>query len=68
MKNTHSPLSTYSYISAFLVGAILFWSFGKSWLDLKSAPLFLAGLTGVALAVLVFAACKVLRSSQHRGK
>ena len=66
MKNNHRPLSTLSYISAFLIGVILFWSFGKNWLDLESLPVFLAGLIGVALIVLVFGMLNILRNSHRK--
>ena len=66
MKNNHRPLSTISYIASFLIGVILFWSFGKNWLDLESLPVFLAGLIGVALVVLVFGALNIFRNSHHK--
>lgn len=56
-----------TYVLAFLIGAILFWSFGKDWLDLKSISVFLAGLTGVALAVLAFGAWNIYYNSHHKG-
>jgi len=52
MKNDHRQLSTISYISAFLIGVILFVVFGKSWLNLESILVFLAGTAGVTLVVL----------------
>jgi hypothetical protein len=54
MKDEQRPLSTISYLSAFLMGVILFLAFGKDWLNLESILVFLAGLLGVALVVLVF--------------
>jgi predicted exporter len=66
MKNTGRSLSQISYISAFLIGVILFWSFGKNWLDLGSMPVFLAGLIGVALVVLAFGAWNIFRNSHHK--
>ena len=68
MKNSHGPLSTISYISAFLIGVILFWSIGKNWIDLESMPLFLTGLIGIALAVLAFGAWNIFDSSHHDEK
>jgi len=53
-------------VSAFLIGVILFWSFGKDWLDLKSAAVFLSGLIGVAVAVLVFGAWNIYYNSCHK--
>lgn len=49
MKN-----NSWSIIFAFLLGAILFGAFGKDWLNLESVLVFLAGLIGVALPVLLF--------------
>jgi hypothetical protein len=54
MKDEQRPLSTISYLSAFLMGVILFLAFGKDGLNLESMLVFLAGLLGVALVVLVF--------------
>jgi hypothetical protein len=66
MDNTNRPLSTTSYICAFLLGVILFWSFGKSWLNLESMLVFLAGLIGVAVPVLIFGVWNILRNSHHK--
>lgn len=66
MKDGRVNWSVVSYISAFLIGVILFWSFGKDWLDLESASVFLAGLIGVALAVLAFGAWKIRHNSHHK--
>ena len=65
MKNGKANFSTLSYLCAFLIGAILFWTFGKQWLDLTSALVFLAGLLGVAVAVLLIGAWNIFR---HSGK
>jgi hypothetical protein len=62
MKNNNRTLSTISYLSAFLIGIILFWSFGKDWLNFESMSVFLAGCMGVALAVLVFGILNILRN------
>jgi len=67
MKNENHNGSTLSYVSAFLIGVILFWSFGKNWLGLESPPIFLAGLIGVALAVLAFCARNIYYNSHHKG-
>ena len=64
MKNNR-PLPTISYISAFLIGVILFWSFGKNSLNLESMPVFLAGLIGVALVVLMFGVWNIFHKSKH---
>jgi len=66
MDNHNANWSIISYVSAFLIGAILFWSFGKDWLDLKSAFVFFAGLIGVAVAVLVFGAWNIYYNSRHK--
>lgn len=55
-----------SYVSAFVIGVILFWSFAKDWLDIQSTPIFIAGLIGVAVAVLAFAAWNIYCNSHHR--
>lgn len=66
MQTGNEKWSTLTYILAFLIGVILFWSFGKDWLDLKSVSVFLAGLIGVALAVLAFGAWKIYYNSRHK--
>ena len=66
MKTEKGNWSTIAYVSAFLIGVILFWSFGKDWLDLKSAAVFLAGLIGVALAVLAFGTWNIYYNSRHK--
>ncbi len=65
MKNDEAWTAV-SYASAFLIGAILFWSIGKNWLNLESASVFLAGLIGVAVAVLVFGAWNIRHNSHHK--
>jgi len=66
MGNHNANWSVISYASAFLIGVILFWSFGRGWLDLASAFVFLAGLIGVALAVLAFGAWNIYHNSHHK--
>jgi len=61
MKN--SNWSTLTAVIAFLIGVILLWSFGKEWLNFSSPLVFLAGLLGVAVPVLIFAAWKILKRS-----
>jgi len=63
--NNNKTRTTISYISAFLIGVILFWSLGKDFLDLESVAVFLAGLVGVAVAVLAFGIWNIRRNS-HR--
>jgi biotin transporter BioY len=53
-----------SLIFAFLMGVILLWSFGKDWLHLESALVFLAALIGVALPVILFGVWNIHRSSK----
>lgn len=60
--------TTMTYILAFLIGVILFWSVGKDWLNLESAAVFLAGLLGVALVVLLFGLWTISHHPQSRGK
>jgi hypothetical protein len=66
MKN--SNWSTLTAVAALLIGVILFWSFGKDWLNLGSPLVFLAGLIGVAVPVLIFAAWKIYQRSDRDGK
>jgi hypothetical protein len=65
MKNSKANWSAISHASAFLIGVILFWSIGKNWLNLESASVFLAGLIGVAVAVLAFGAWNIRHNSHH---
>lgn len=64
MKNDN--WSTLTYISAFLIGVILFWVFGRDWLGLESALVFLVGTMGVAVAILVFAVWNIYYNSHHK--
>ena len=66
MKNEIRNWSTGTYISAFLIGILLFWSFGKNWLYLESALVVLAGLFDVAVAVLAFGAWNVFHNSHPK--
>ena len=66
MKNENRNWTTLNYVSVFLIGAGLFWSIGKSWLDFESASIFLAGLIGVAVAVLTFGAWNIYRNSHPK--
>jgi len=66
MKNDKSHWSAISHVSAFLIGVILFWSIGKNWLNLESASVFLSGLIGVAVAVLLFGAWNIIHNSHHK--
>ena len=66
MKGNKVIWPSVSYVSAFLIGVILFWAIGKSWLNLESASVFLAGLIGVAVSVLVFGTWNILRNSDHK--
>ncbi len=54
------------YLSAFLIGVILFWVIGKDLFDYESVPIFIAGLIGVAVAVLAFAAWNIYYNSHHK--
>jgi hypothetical protein len=64
MKNDPRPLSTISYLAAFFLGVILFLAFGKDWLNLESMLIFLTGLLGVALVVLVFGLWNIFQNSR----
>ena len=64
MKNSKVNFSTTTYLCAFIIGVILFWSFGKYWLDLTSTLVFLAGLIGVAVSVLSIRAWNIFKHSE----
>ena len=64
MKNSKPNFSTTTYLCAFTIGVILFWSFGKYWLDLTSTLVFLAGLIGVAVSVLLIGAWTIFKHSE----
>jgi len=66
MKNTN--WSTLTAVAALLIGVILLWSFGKDWLNFDSPLVFLAGLIGVAIPVLIFAAWKIYQRSDKDPK
>jgi hypothetical protein len=68
MKNDKPHWPTISYVSAFLIGIMLFWSIGKNWLDLESVSVFLAGLIGVGVAVFLFGTWNLIHNSYHNGK
>jgi hypothetical protein len=68
MKEDKPRWHVISYVSAFLTGVILFWSIGRNWLNLESASVFLAGLIGVAIAVLLFGTWNIIRNSHHKEK
>lgn len=68
MRNKKSNLPTITYLAAFFLGVILFWSFGKNWLDLESRPVFLAGLIGVTVSVLLFGAWNIIRNSKNKDR
>ena len=64
--NIRKPISNFSLICAFLIGVLLFISFGKNWLALESILVFLAGLLGVALSVLVLGILNIVRKSDNK--
>jgi hypothetical protein len=64
MKNENRNWPTTIYVSAFLIGVILFWSIGKNWLNLESILVFLAGVAGVALVVLVIGLWNIFQNSR----
>ncbi len=66
MKDNKTQWRPMNYVMAFLVGVILFWSFGRNWLDLESMLVFLAGIVGVAVAVLSFGAWNIYYNSHHK--
>lgn len=66
MNNHRPPVSIASYLFAFLIGVLLFWSFGRNWLNLESLPVFLAGLIGVAIPILIFGVRNMLQHSRRK--
>ncbi|MBI5839807.1 MAG: hypothetical protein HZB19_06870 [Chloroflexi bacterium] len=68
MKNHKANWPAFSYASAFLIGVILFWSFGRNWLNFESALVFLAGLIGAAVSVFVFGVWNITHNSHHKEK
>jgi hypothetical protein len=66
MHNENRSWSSLTYICAFLMGVLLFWSFGKNWLNFESALVVLAGLVGVAVPVLAFGAWNIFHNSRHK--
>jgi hypothetical protein len=63
MNNNNRALPTISLICAFFLGVILLWSFGKNWLNFESLLVFLVGLIGVAIPVLILGVWNILRHS-----
>ena len=68
MKDYKAHWYSLTYVLAFVIGVILFWSFGKDWLDLDSAPIFLAGLIGIAVAVTLFGVWNIRHNSNQKEK
>jgi len=66
MMNNNPNWNQTSSVSAFIIGAILFLLIGKSRLAVNSTPIFIAGLIGVAVAVLAFATWNIYFNSNHR--
>lgn len=64
--NHQRSVSNASLLTAFLIGVILLITVGQDWLALESRLVFLAGLTGVAIAVLVFGIANIPRKSRHK--
>ena len=64
--NIHKPISKFSLICAFLIGVLLVISFGKNWLAPESMLVFLAGLLGVALTVLLFGIVNIVHNSRNK--
>lgn len=68
MKDNQIHWYPLTYVIAFVIGVLLFWSFGKDWLELDSAPIFLAGLIGVAVAVIIFGVWNIRHDSNQTEK
>jgi len=69
MKSDKANLPAIAYLCAFLIGVILFWSFGKNWLGFESMLVFIAGVIGVAVSVIIFGVWNMIhRSKNYSGK
>jgi len=68
MNSEKRNMPTIVYVSAFLISIILFWTVANDWINLGSPVVFLAGLLGVALAVLLIGVWNMTRNSQSKGK
>ena len=68
MNDNKSNRSVVPIIAALFIGVILLWSFGKNWLNFDSALVFLAGLIGVAIPVLIFGIWKIYHRSDKNHK
>jgi hypothetical protein len=66
MKDQNRNWSTITAICTFLIGVILLLSFGKSWLNFESPQVFLAGLLGVAIPVLIVALWQIHHRSVRK--
>lgn len=66
MNNSKTNLRAVAYICAFVIGVILLWSIGQAWLDFESRLVFISGVLGVAVSVLLFAAWNMTRHSNHK--
>jgi len=65
MKHAGAHIPELSYISAFVIGVILFASVWKAWFGSASSAVILAGTAGAAVAVTAF----WLRNEiQHRNR
>lgn len=68
MNNKNPNWSTVSSLAALFIGVILLWTFGKSWLNFGSMLVFMAGLLGVAIPVLIFGLWRIFRHSDQSQK
>ena len=66
MNNQNSSWSTISAVCTLVLGVILLWSFGKQWLNLESVPVFLAGLIGVAVPILIVGIWQTYQHSRRK--
>ena len=66
MRNDKANPHAITYISAFIIGVILFQVLGKNWLILESKLVFLAGIVGVAMAVSIFWTWNVYRKKKDK--
>ena len=54
MKHERIHIPNLSYITAFVIGVILFASLWKAWFGSASSSIIVAGMAGVVVAVTIF--------------
>lgn len=68
MNHERIHISNLSFITAFVIGVILFASIWKAWFGSASSAVVLAGMAGVTVAVTVFWLRNEMQHHNHREK